>query len=164
MKKDLTVRKIDWQEYSRLCKLIAERAKLDFQPEEIVGIARGGVIVGATIASLLKIDFFPIKFSRRVSEQVVRKHPKLLVPPTAHLETKRVLLVDDFCKTGETIRSALREINKLKPNIVASAVLVRAGQFQPDYYAIYSGGGVIFPWEESPRLGQEFEDEGVPKK
>ena len=155
----LEPRKIDWPEYSRLCQLIADRVKNEFRPGEIVGIARGGVIVGATIASLLKIDFFPIKFSRKISEQVVRKHPKMMVPPTAHLEAKRILLVDDWSRSGETILAAIKEINKFHPEEIASAVLVRAGQFQPDYYAAYSQVPVIFPWEEKPHPFQETDEE-----
>jgi hypoxanthine phosphoribosyltransferase len=144
----LEVRRIDWPEYGRLCKLIAERVAAEFKPEEIVGIAGGGTVVGATVASLLKIDFFPIKISMKVSEQVVRKHVKITVPPTAHLEKKKVLLIDDRSVTGHSIREAAREISKLNPSEVASAVLVRGGEFQPDYYAIFSFGEVIFPWEE----------------
>ena len=88
-------KKIDWDEYRRYCQLLAKRAKREFNPEVVVGIAHGGVIAGATIASILKLDFFPIKFTRKVSERVVRKKPKLVVPPTAELSGKKILLVDD---------------------------------------------------------------------
>jgi len=142
-------RKIEWPEYGKLCRLIAERVSGEFHPEEIVGIAGGGTVVGATVASLLKIDFFPLKVSLKVSEDVVRKQPKLSVPPTAHLEKKKVLLVDDRSVSGHTIREAVKEINRLNPLEVASAVLVRGGEFQPDYYGIFSFGDVIFPWEEA---------------
>ena len=142
-------KKIDWDEYRRYCQLLANRAKQEFNPEVVVGIAHGGVIAGATIASILKLDFFPIKFTRKVSERVVRKKPKLVVPPTAELSGKKILLVDDWSQSGETIKSALREIKKLKPEEVKIAVLVRRGEYEPDYYAIFSRQEIIFPWEES---------------
>jgi len=142
-------RKIDWDEYRRYCQLLAKRTKREFNPEVVVGIAHGGVIAGATIASILKLDFFPIKFTRKVSERVVRKKPKLVVPPTAELSGKKILLVDDWSQSGETIKSALREIKKLKPEEVKTAVLVRRGEYEPDYYAIFSRQEIIFPWEES---------------
>ncbi len=159
MKKGLEPRSIDWPEYGRLCQLIADRVKSEFRPDSIVGIAQGGVIAGATIASLLKLDFFPIKFSRKVSEEVVRKRPKLTVPATAQLEGKRVLLVDDWSDSGETIRAAAGEIGKFKPAEISSAVLVRSGEFQPDYYAAFVSGSVVFPWEESPHPSKESEDQ-----
>jgi len=159
----LEPRKIDWPEYGRLCRLIAERVEQEFKPEEIVAIAGGGTVVGATVASLLKIDFFPLRYSLKVSEEVVRKQPKLSLPPTAHLEKKKVLLIDDSCKTGHTIREAIKEINKLNPYGVASAVLVRGGEFQPDYYAIFSFGPVIFPWEEEENSAQELNQEILQK-
>jgi len=137
-----------WEEYSRLCRLLAKTVAAEFRPEVIVGIAEGGVIAGATISSLLHLDFFPIKFSRRVNDQVVRKRPKLLVPPTAHLEGKRVLIVDDASISGETLRSSIRQIQSLKPQALATAVLVRRGAYSPDYYATYSKKDVNFPWLE----------------
>ncbi len=157
-------RKISWQEYSRYCQLLAKRAQEEFNPQIVVGIARGGVIVGATISSILKLDFFPIKFSRRVNEQVVRKRPKLVVPPTADLSGKKIFLVDDWSDTGQTIKMAVREIKKLKPAEIKSAVLVRKGEFQPDYYAIFSRQQVIFPWEEEISQEPEEKEEQILEK
>jgi uncharacterized protein len=140
--------RMTWEEYSHLCRLLARTVAEEFKPEVIVGIAEGGVIAGATISSLLHLDFFPIKFSRRVNDQVVRKRPKLLVPPTAHLEGKRVLIVDDASISGETMRAALHHIQQRSPLAVATAVLVRRGAYAPDYSATYSKKDVNFPWIE----------------
>ncbi len=139
-------RRIDWEEYSRLCRLVVEKILEREQPETVVGIAHGGVIVGATVATILERDFFPIKFSRRVNSRVVRKRSKLLVPPTAHLEGKRVLLVDDAASSGQTLRAAQKEVAKHSPEKIITAVLVRSGVYEPDYSATYSMGDVLFPW------------------
>ena len=143
-------RQMTWEEYSRLCRLLAKTVAEKFRPEVIVGIAEGGVIAGATIASLLHLDFFPIKFSRRVNDQVVRKKPKLLVPPTAHLQNKRVLIIDDASISGETMRAAVHTIKTLQPQALATAVLVCRGAYAPDYCATYSKKDVNFPWLEPP--------------
>ena len=140
--------RMSWEEYSHLCRLLAKTVAEEFRPEVVVGIAEGGAIVGATITSLLHLDFFPIKFSRRVNDQVVRKRPKLLVPPTAHLEGKRVLIVDDASISGETMRAAIRHIQEHRPQAIATAVLVRRGAYAPDYSATYSKKDVTFPWIE----------------
>lgn len=155
-------RVLDWEEYSRLCRLIAGRAGADVNPDAVVGIARGGVIVGATVSSILQKDFFPIKFSRRVNDKVVRKRPKLIVPPTLHLEGKNILLLDDLSVTGETMKAAVKEIKRHKPLVITTAVLVRQGIYEPDFYAIYSKEKVIFPWQagdEEP----ESRDDSIPK-
>jgi len=157
-------RKIDWPEYGRLCKLLAGRLKSEFDPEEIIAIAGGGTVVGATIASILKIDLFPIKISMKVSEQVVRKQPKLTIPPTAHIEQKRVLLIDDRSLTGQSMREALKEVEKFHPTNVATAVLFRGGEYQPDYYAIFSFGAVVFPWEENGGSPEKADEEEILKK
>jgi len=149
------VRTIGWGEYQRLCKLLAKKVQELFDPEVVVGIAHGGVIVGATIATILSRDFFPIKFSRRVNASVVRKHSKLLVPPTAHLLGKRVLLVDDATVTGETMKAASSAIKKHGPAQVVCAVLVRRGAYEPDYAASYFAGKVTFPWQMTDEDSQE---------
>ncbi|HUT51857.1 MAG TPA: phosphoribosyltransferase family protein [bacterium] len=140
------VRRIDWDEYSRLCRMLANKLGKDCVPQTVVGIAHGGVIVGATIATILGRDFFPIKFSRRVNARVVRKHSKLLVPPTAHLEGKVVLLVDDASLSGETMKAAIRAIKAHQPTRIVTAVLVQTGAYEPDYVASYFPGRAVFPW------------------
>lgn len=152
------VRRIDWDEYSRLCRLLANKIQKDRLPETVVGIAHGGVIVGATVATILGRDFFPIKFSRRVNARVVRKHVKLLVPPTAHLEGKVVLLVDDASMSGETMKAAVRAIKAHNPEEIITAVLVQTGAYEPDYVAAYFPGRAVFPWMiEKEELNQKKE-------
>jgi hypoxanthine phosphoribosyltransferase len=121
----------------------------------VVGIAHGGAFVGATVASILKRDFFPIKFSRRVNDKVVRKRVKLIVPPTAHLEGKNVLIVDDASISGETMKAAAKEIKRLDPKRVITAVLVQRGAFEPDFAAAYAGGEVAFPWQSLEAASDE---------
>ena len=140
------VRRIEWDEYSRLCTMLAKKVGKERKPGVVVGIAHGGVIVGATVATILQRDFFPIKFSRRVNARVVRKKSKLMVPPTADLEGARVLLIDDASSSGETLKGAVRAIKKHNPKEVTTAVLVRSGAYEPDYMATYFAGKIIFPW------------------
>lgn len=158
------VRTIDWAEYQHLCKLLAKKVRETFDPQMVVGIAHGGVIVGATIATILGRDFFPIKFSRRVNASVVRKHSKLLVPPTAHLEGRRVLLVDDATVSGETMNAAVRAIKKHEPAELVTAVLVRRSGFEPDYAASYFAGKVVFPWQMSDEDSHESLERIVKKE
>ncbi len=139
-------RVISWDEYSRLCRILARSISEDHKPGTVVGIAHGGVIVGATIATILGRDFFPIKLSRRINSRVVRKRAKMMVPPTADLTGKEVLLVDDASRSGETLKSAVKSIKGHGPAKIITAVLIRSGDYAPDYYASYSAGEVFFPW------------------
>jgi uncharacterized protein len=140
-------RRIDWDEYSRLCQMLAKKIVEFHEPETVVGIAHGGVIVGATIAALIGRDFFPIKFSRRVNAKVVRKTSKLLVPPTADLAGKSILLVDDAVRTGETIKAAIKAIQAKHAREIVTAVLIQAGSYETDFAASYFAGQVIMPWQ-----------------
>jgi hypoxanthine phosphoribosyltransferase len=127
--------------------MLADKIREHNEPEAVVGIAHGGVIVGATIASLLGRDMFPIKFSRRVDARVVRKQSKLIVPPTADLAGKQVLVVDDASRSGDTMRAALEAIRGHRPSKITTAVLIRRGQYEPDFAGSYFAGEVKFPWQ-----------------
>ncbi len=152
---DKKIRTIDWDEYSRLCRLLANKALERHKVDTVVGIAHGGVIVGATLATILGRDFFPIKFSRRVNSRVVRKKSKLLVPPTADLKDKVVLLIDDVTNTGETMKAALEAIKARSPAEVLTLSLVRKSAYETDFVGTYFPGQVILPWqiEDDPRNG-----------
>lgn len=163
-KKEKQIRRISWEEYSRLLRVMVKCIREIHQPETVVGIAHGGVIVGATMATILGRDFFPIKFSRRVNARVVRKRSKLLVPPTAHLEGKQVLLVDDASHTGETIKAAVRAIKKHEPKKLITAVLVRSGDFAPDFSATYFPGKILLPWQIEDEAGKSRRPQRDKKK
>jgi uncharacterized protein len=157
------IRIIEWEEYSELCRLLAVKIKKLHNTQTVVGIAHGGVIVGATVATILGRDFFPIKFSRRVNSKVVRKKSKLLVPPTADLKDNVVLLVDDATQTGDTMLSAIEAIKKHQPAQIITAVLVRRGDFEADYMGSFFKGPVQFPWQVE--MGLEIDEKtGKPVK
>ena len=84
-------------------------------------------------------------------------------PP--QLAGRRVLLVDEICDSGETMRMALAAVRDVSPTEVRTATsLIRRGGYEPDYFAIEAQGTVIFPWDrevlESGRLvvNPEYEE------
>jgi hypothetical protein len=61
---------------------------------------------------------------------------------------RRVLLVDEICDTGETLRLALAAVRDVGPSQVRTATsLIHKGGYVPDYYALEAEGAVIFPWD-----------------
>lgn len=139
---------LSWDRFGLLAKGLTERIRRDYDPEVVVGIAKGGVIPAVVIASACSVDFFPIKLSRRADERVVRDDPEILVPPTAHLSGRRVLLVDDISVTGRTMEAARERIVEEGPADVRSATLVVHGaSVKPEWYALETDALIRMPWD-----------------
>ncbi len=142
------VAEISW---SRLGELLAGLAGLinrDFRPELVVGVAKGGVIPGVFLSSAYLVDFFPIKLSSRHNEQVVSETPSWYIYPTEHVRDRAVLLVDDICVAGRTLRLAAAELLRQGAREVRSATIaVHEGSVRPDYFALQTNDLIVWPWD-----------------
>lgn len=148
---------LSWEMFGELCRALALRVARDYDPEIVVGIAKAGVIPGAVIASILRLDFFSMKISRRVGDDVVRQRPAILSAAPPQALGKRVLLVDEICTTGETLRLALAAIRDVRPAEVRTATsFARSYGYKPDYYALETDATVIFPWDRKIFQGEKL--------
>ena len=59
----------------------------------------------------------------------------------------RVLLVDETCDSGHTMRLALNEVRQRFPADVRTAVSFRTGPYQPDYWAFETDQEILLPWD-----------------
>jgi hypoxanthine phosphoribosyltransferase len=120
----------------------------------VVGIARGGSIVGATLSFLLNLEYFPIRLAKRGGVT------RVLVPPTSDVTGRSVLLVDDLSRTGETFKIALHELRRVGVGPTLTAALVRREPgFRPDLFAITATAvdKVAFPWGREELVGDRYE-------
>lgn len=142
------VLELSWELFGELCRALAVRVGREFDPEVIVGIVAAGVIPGAVIAAMLQKEFYTIKITRQRGEEGVRERPEVLSAAPPQLHGRRVLLVDEICDTGETMRLALAAVRDVGPSEIRTATsLIRKGGYEPDYYALEAEGAVVFPWD-----------------
>ncbi|HEX7090695.1 MAG TPA: phosphoribosyltransferase family protein [Longimicrobiales bacterium] len=143
------VLELTWEVFGELCRALAVKvANSGYMPDLVVGIAKAGVIPGAVIASILDCDFSSMKISRHAGGDRVRAQPKVLSAAPREAAGRRVLIVDEICTTGETLRLALTGIRNLKPADVKTATsFVKLGGYKPDFFAIETDALVIFPWD-----------------
>lgn len=145
---DESVLELSWELFGELCRALAIRVGREFDPEVVIGIAAAGVIPGAVIAAMLRKPFYSIKITRRRGEGRVRERPEILSAAPPQIAGCRVLLVDEICDSGDTMRLALAAVRDVGPSEVRTATsLVRKGGYEPDYYAVRAEGVVIFPWD-----------------
>jgi len=138
------VLEVDWPFFGELCRGLALRvARSDFDPEIVVGIAKAGVIPGAVIASILQRDFA----SMAVTRQETDRRPTLVTAPPPSVRGRRVLVVDETCDSGDTLKLALSVIREHRPAEVRSAVSFCTSKYQPDFYALSTESFIILPWD-----------------
>lgn len=148
---------VDWAMFGELCRALALKVAREYDPEIVVGIARAGVIPGAVIASMLRLDFYSMKISRRSWDDTIRERPEILSAAPRQVAGKRVLIVDEITTSGDTLRLALAAVRDVQPAEVRTATsFSREGGYQPDYSALTMNANVIFPWDRKIFDGDDF--------
>jgi uncharacterized protein len=137
------VMEVDWTFFGELCRALALRIAGSFDPEIIVGIAKAGVIPGVVVASILQRDFASMAVTREESD----RRPTLVTAPPPSVRGRRVLVVDETCDSGDTLKLALATIRDLRPSAIKTAVSFKTGPYEPDFYALATESFIILPWD-----------------
>ncbi len=151
------VLELTWEVFGELSRALAVNVARDYAPNIIIGIAKAGVIPGAVIATILRQDFFSMTITRRSGMERVREQPEILSAAPLQAKGRRVLIVDEICTSGETLRMAVSAVRAVRPAAIRTASsFVKAGGYKPDYYAVETDAAVIFPWDRQV-VGEEGE-------
>ena len=134
---------VDWAFFGELCRALALKIFREYDPDVVVGIAKAGVIPGAVVASILQKDFASIAITR--AEDGAR--PAVIAGPPRIVTGRRVLVVDETCDSGDTMKLALNAVRELRPAALRSAVSFRTGEYKPDFYAMETESFIILPWD-----------------
>jgi hypothetical protein len=137
------VLQVDWTLFGELCRALAHKIFREYDPDLVIGIAKAGVIPGAVVASILQRDFASIAITRAAGGA----RPTVIAGPPRIVTGRRVLVVDETCDSGDTMKLALNAVRELQPAAVKSAVSFRTGPFQPDFSALETENFIILPWD-----------------
>lgn len=151
------VRDVSWTDFYGLCKGLALAAAA-FRPDVVVGLLRGGVYPAMQIAHLLRTDFLAVRLTRRVRDEVVRADPLWLVRPDATVAGRRVLVVDEVCDSGQTLRMARDEVLRAGAAGVATCVLYAHTRHVevPDLIGLISDELLLNPWDREILVDGRF--------
>lgn len=139
---------LSWDDIMEICRELAMSIYNDFDPDLVVGVARGGLIPATIIASILRKDLYPVSLSRRMKGVIVREKPEVLVPVGDEVDGRRVLIVDERSETGETLRLAVRETQKKGARKVKTATIFSMpGGWKPNFFGFETDAVVIKPWD-----------------
>jgi hypoxanthine phosphoribosyltransferase len=148
---------VEWPLFGELSRALALKVAREFVPEVVVGVATAGVVPGCVVAAILDCEFHSIIISRRFGAARVRETPAVLGGAPGQVRGKRVLLVDETCDSGETLRLAKAALVNAGAAEVRTAVSFRCGPFEPEFYALATESTIVLPWDREILIGGELQ-------
>src|SRR5437016_5196221 len=117
--------------------------KVNYTPDIIVGVVRGGIIPARLLSSYLNVkDMYCITVKKVGNERKVTN--EIL----ENIKGKQILLVEDMLETGKSLRAAKKYLEE-KEAIVKTACLytLPLSEIKPDYVLREVKEVITFPWE-----------------
>ena len=143
---------ITWRGFHALCRQLAYQIReAAFQPDVIVGIARGGYMPARLLSDylgIMNLTSFRIEHYRGARKQPVTR---VKYPLSADLNGQRVLLVDDVSDTGDTFEVALGHLRERGEPVAVRTVVMHhkiTSSYVPDFYAkkVMKWRWIVYPW------------------
>jgi hypoxanthine phosphoribosyltransferase len=147
---------VEWPFFGELSRALALRVARDYDPELVVGIATAGVVPGAVIAAILDRPFHSMLISRRHRAETVRETPAVFSAAPPEAAGKRVLVVDETCDSGDTMRLAVSALVNAGAKEVRSAVSFRTGSYAPSYHGLATESTIVLPWDREVLVNGEL--------
>jgi len=142
---------LDWNEIYDGCIELADQIKKNgFNPEIIVGVARGGWIPARILSDLLGNTFvasIKVEFYKGVAETA--KKPVVSQQVSTSVAGKRVLVVDDVADTGESLVTVRQNLLSRGASEVKIATLHYKPKsvLRPDFYVRETSAWIVYPHE-----------------
>ena len=146
------VLEVDWALFGELCRALAMRVAGSYDPEIVVGITKAGVIPGVVVASIMQRDFVSMGVTRVGSAA----RPMLITEPPPIVRDRRVLIVDETCDSGDTLKLATSSVRRFGPAEVCTAVSFRTGPYEPDFFAMTTESYIVLPWDREVIVNGEL--------
>ena len=145
---------LTWADFGTSVRDLAQMVADDFEPEMVLSIARGGLLIGGALGYALSVKnvyTMNVEFYTGVDERL--EVPRILppAPDFVDLHDARILIADDVADTGHTLRSVER-FSEGKVAEVRTAVLYEKSHsvVQCDYVWRRTDLWINFPWSTEP--------------
>jgi uncharacterized protein len=147
---------VEWPLFGELSRALALKVSRAYDPEIVVGVATAGVIPGAVIAAILDREFHSMVVSRRYGVETPRETPAVLGAAPVSVRHRRVLIVDETCDSGDTMRLAVTSIFSAGAAEVRTAVGFKTGSYEPDFHSIATESTIVLPWDREILIDGEL--------
>jgi hypoxanthine phosphoribosyltransferase len=144
---------VTWNRAYRLARALAHSVILSgYEPDIIIGVARGGLVPARMVCDLLlQNDLLSITTQHwGIATNLGKAQIQFSLPQEADISGKRVLVVDDVADTGESISIIMDYLKEKNPTDIRTAVLhyKSSSTTIPDYYGekLEEWNWIIYPW------------------
>jgi len=147
---------VDWPLFGELSRALALKVARAFRPDLVVGVATAGVVPGAAVAAILDVPFHSILVTRRgapAAAAVGRATPAVFGAAPPEARGARVLVVDETCDSGDTMRLAVGALVNAGATEVRTAVCFSRGAYTPDFHALATRSPIVLPWDREILVG-----------
>lgn len=123
----------------------------EFDPQTIVGIARGGLTLAHSLAEGLNIRDVQTLRTELYDDMQKRELISVFNNCKFDADVKKVLVVDDIADSGDTLDAVMKELKYKHPNIeFRSATLFykKTSVYQPDLWINEADEWIEFFWEK----------------
>jgi hypoxanthine phosphoribosyltransferase len=151
---------LGWLEFGEAARHLArDVAHSDFDPEVVIAIARGGLLLAGAIAYALDVKScgaLNVEFYSGVNE---RLPAPIMLPPMLDepsLSGKRVLLVDDVSDSGRTLAMVVELLRAAGADLRTVVLYTKPGTVHvPDFTWRTTSRWIAFPWSSLPPVTLE---------
>lgn len=133
----------------------------DYQPDLILSIARGGLLIGGALGyamDIKNVSVINVEFYTGVDE---RLEQPVMLPPTpkaVDLSGMKVLIADDVADTGETLKLVQDYCAETVAESRTAVIYAKSRSIiQPDYVWKNTDQWINFPWSVLPPVNAEIE-------
>lgn len=141
-------KEISWVNFHQICKELAEKISVE-EIDIILGVARGGLYPATLISGMLRKEFYPLRVTRRLNDNVEHEKPQWKVDVTTDVKDKNILIIDDIADKGGTILLVSNRAKEEGATNIKTLTLITHSWAnpKPDYYGLESDELIIFPWD-----------------
>lgn len=150
------VLEVEWPLFGELSRALALKVAREYDPDLVLGVATAGVIPGAVVAAILNREFQSFMVSRRYQADTVRETPEVFGAVPSGVRGRRVLVVDETCDSGDTMRLAVGALVNAGAKEVRTAVSFRTGSYEPDFHALATDSTIVLPWDREILIDGEL--------
>jgi len=152
--------RLAWAEFGTAARDLARQVATDgYEPDVVLSVARGGMLVGAALGYALDVKntwTMNVEFYTGVDERL--DVPMILppVPELVDLQTERLLIADDVADTGETLR-LVKDFCAGKVGEVRCAVLYEKSRsiVKCEYVWQRTDLWIDFPWSAQAPVAED---------
>ncbi len=145
---------LTWADFGTAVRDLAQQVADDFEPEMVLSIARGGLLIGGALGYALGIKntyTMNVEFYTGVDERL--EVPRILPPAPDFVDLRhaKILIADDVADTGKTLES-VQEFVAGKVGEVRTAVIYEKPHsiVRCDYIWKRTDRWINFPWSTEP--------------